>query len=186
MSELTDLGTVKDWLGLTSKASSDDAVLEILIAGVSAALESWLGRTFEATAYSETRNGTGKTEIMVKQYPIISVASVTVNGNAIAARTSPCGSGWVNDDDTIYLSGSCFHRGIQNIVLSYSAGYATIPDDLAQATTEFVAFLYRERDRIGLSSKSQGAGETTAYLKDMPPHLKLRFQQFARTVVPPT
>jgi gp6-like head-tail connector protein len=179
MPALTDLASVKRWLGLT--AAADDALLQGTLAAVSAAVESMLNRTFAQVAYTETRNGTGRSEMMVREDPIISVASVTVDGVAIAARSSVAGSGYTYDEDTIYLVGACFNRGVQNVVLSYSGGYQAIPVDITEATTEAVAFLYREKERIGLSSKVL-SGETTAFLRDFPPHLMRRFQQYQRVV----
>lgn len=162
----------------------DDALLQRVITGLSLGIQNILGRVFAQTSYSETRNGTGKTEIMVLNDPIISVASVTVDGVAIAARTAPGQSGYTFDADTIYLDGFCFSRGRQNVVLAYSGGFAVLPTDIDQNMVEAVAFLYRERDRIGMSSKVL-AGETTAYLKDMPAHLMRRFNEYNRVVKPP-
>jgi hypothetical protein len=182
MSPLCEVADVKAWAGVTGAA--DDGLLLALVEGMSAAVESMLNRTFAVATYTETRNGTGKPTMMVRNDPIVSVASVTVDGIAIAPRTGPtAGSGHVFDTDTIYLAGTCFTRGVQNVVLSYEGGYATIPADIVQATTEACAFLYNERTRIGLASKAM-AGETTAYLRDLPPHLMRRFQQYARVVVP--
>lgn len=162
---------------------ADDALLQRTITGLSAGLQVVLGRTFARATYTERRNGTGKAMLAVKNSPILSVASVTVDGVAQPARSSPTGSGYTYDDDLIYLAGSCFARGVQNIQIVYDGGFDPIPEDLDQDTVEAVAFLYREKDRIGTASKAM-AGETTTFLRDMPPHLMRRFAQYQRVMVP--
>ena len=65
----------------------------------------------------------------------------------------------------------------------YVAGYATIPYDIRQACVELVSIRYKEKDRVGLTSKAL-AGETTSYnVKDMPDHVKTILKQY-RNVVP--
>ena len=69
----------------------------------------------------------------------------------------------------VRLAGATFRRGLGNIAVTYTAGFASVPDDLAEAAIETVAYRYRERKRIGLTSQAIG-GETTSYrLADFPP-----------------
>jgi hypothetical protein len=164
----------------------DDALLQRVITGLSAGIQSVLSRVFAQTTYNEVRNGTGKTEMMVLNDPIISITSVTVDNVAIAPRAQPGSAGYTFDNDTIYLDGYCFSKmSRQNVVLVYSGGFATLPADLDQDMCEAIGFLYRERDRIGMASKAM-AGETTAFLRDLPPHLMRRFNQYNRPFRPPT
>lgn len=163
---------------------ADDVLLQTTITSVSAALERMLSRTFAATTYNEMRNGNGKSALMVLNDPILSVTSVTVNGVAIPARPTFNGRGYTFDEDTIYLDSDCFERGRQNVQLVYEGGFDPLPVDLVQDAAEAVAFLYRERDRVGLAAKAM-EGATTSYLRDLPPHLMRRFNQYQRTVRPP-
>jgi len=76
------------------------------------------------------------------------------------------------------------HRGAQNIVIAYTAGYSTTPPEVAQACIELVALRYRERTRIGEVSRSLGGAETVAYgQKDMSDAIKTLLQQY-RLVAP--
>ena len=50
------------------------------------------------------------------------------------------------------------------MVVSYTAGYATVPAGVQQAVTELVGEAFRRRDRIGQTSKSLGGQETTSFL----------------------
>jgi hypothetical protein len=76
-----------------------------------------------------------------------------------------------------------------SIILQYTAGFPTVPPDVAQACIEFVCRKYRERTRIGERSKSLGGGETVAYetvsfsLLDMASDIQVLLQQY-RQVAP--
>ena len=58
------------------------------------------------------------------------------------------------------MRGYVFTRRAQNVVVTYTAGYDTVPPDIAQACIELVCQRYRERTRIGEVSKALGGGET--------------------------
>jgi hypothetical protein len=179
---LVALADVEAWLGLAS-GNSDEALLTRLIAGASAFVETWCSRTFALTSYTETRDGNGQTRMSPQNWPISTVASVTIDTTVVPARTVPGGSGFFLNGKSIQLVGYCFNRGQANVTLVYSAGFATIPADIQQGVIELVAMRYKERDRIGLSSVS-AAGETTSYItKDMPNSVATLLGQW-RQVVP--
>ncbi len=74
--------------------------------------------------------------------------------------------------------------GIQNVVITYTAGYPSTPPEIAQACIELVALRYRERTRIGEVSKSLGGAETVTYSqKDLSDGIKTLLQQY-RLVTP--
>lgn len=127
--------------------SITDPLLERLISACSTFVQSWLNRTIAAADYTETRNGTGTPSMAFDNFPVLSVASLTLNGIAVPPRP-PLGAGssgvytfngapggYVFSDDAIMLSGSIFCRGWQNVVVSYAAGYQvsneahTVPAD---------------------------------------------------------
>lgn len=166
MADLTSIANVKLWLGVSSAA--DDTLLTRLVSGVSAWIQEWLGRTIASGSYTETLNGNGKTVLAFANYPVTAVASVTVDGVAIPARTVIGGSGYTFDKEFIYLDGYCFTSGHQNVVVQYTAGYSAVPADLEQAAIELIALRYRDKDRIGVSSKSIGPEHTTFFMKDFP------------------
>jgi hypothetical protein len=180
--DLCTVDQVKEWIPIRN--GDDDSLLERVVPAISTAVQNQIGRSIGKATYAEARNGNGKSAMMVQNYPIVTVASVSVDGVTIAPRTAFGGSGFVFDDDTIYLEGSCFSRGHQNVALGYDGGYTVVPLDLEQAVIESIAFLYKERARIGLASQSM-AGETTSYLRELPPHLMRRIMAFARVATPP-
>ena len=180
---LVALSDVEAWLDLAS-GNSDEALLTRLASAASSFVETWCSRTFASAAYVEPRNGNGQTKVTPNAGPIISADAVAIDGVAIPATTvSATTSGFFLAGRSIYLRGYCFTRGQMNVVLNYTAGYATIPADVQQAVIELVAMRYRERLRIGMSSVS-AAGETTAFtIKDMPPQVATLLGQYRSVVV---
>jgi hypothetical protein len=86
------------------------------------------------------------------------------------------------DDTTLYLSGGRrFTRGRNNVQLRYTAGFDDIPVDLAQVCVETVGLRWRERDRIGHTSKSL-QGETVSFtLADFSPSGQTVIDSYKRT-----
>ena len=139
-----------------------DPLLSRLISAASQYLETQLSRTIAPTTYMETRNGLGGQYMTLINIPIVSVMSVTIDGVTIPPRPAlgtggsssyPPG-GWVNDETRLMVQGYCFNRGFQNIAVTYTAGYATVPADLEQCCIDLVGEWFIYRNRIGKLSES--------------------------------
>jgi len=166
-SDLTTLTNLKQWLNVTN--ANDDTLLSRLITATSNYIQMWLNRTIPVASYSDYRDGSDGVTMVLKNYPIISVSSLTIDGNVIPPSVpSPPGSldppGFVFDQFSIMLVGGtyAFTRGYQNIFIQYQAGYSVIPFEIEQACIELASMRYRERDRIGQVSKNIG-GEIVSY-----------------------
>lgn len=180
MADLTTVANVKSWLGVG--AATDDTLLASLVSGVSAWIQEWLGRTIASGTYAETLNGSGKAVLFLLNYPVTAVSSVSVDGVNIPARTAIGGSGYTFDKDCLYLAGYCFTRGIQNVQLSYTAGFAAVPADLELATKKLIGLSYKEKDRIGVSSKGLAGEQTNYIVKDLPADVEHILQSYKRVV----
>jgi hypothetical protein len=168
--DLTTLGEVRAWLGFKAATVEHDADLERLISACSTTIQKLIGRNVLSAAYNHFQDGNGATFMVVRNSPIVRVANVVIDGRPV----DPLQVSF--DGATLYLSGGLrFNRGRHNIQLRYTAGYDEVPADLAQVCIETVGLRWRERDRIGQTSKSL-AGETTSFsLAD--------FSPTARTVI---
>lgn len=182
MADLTTLATVKEWLSITD--SSKDALLTRLISAASDFIQTWLNRTLASASYTDTLDGAGGRTLLLGNYPITAVSSVYVDGVSIPQSTSVAMSGWTYDATRIVLRGGYrFTRDLQNVVVSYTAGYVTTPKEVEQSCIELIARRYKERDRIGVSSKTL-AGETVTFSqKDMSDAIKTTLTQY-RKVAP--
>ena len=183
MSDLTTLADVKLWLNIST--STDDALLTRLITAASRFIETWSNRSFSGVAsFTETRNGSGLYRLMLANYPVTAVASVTVNTVLIPLASSSVASGYFWDSvGNIYLSGYLFTRALQNVSITYSAGFTSVPMEIAQACIDLVSIRYKERGRIGEASKSLGGNETVSFIvKDMPDNMKTILQNYKKVV----
>jgi hypothetical protein len=134
--DLISLAAVKAWLSVQN--TNDDTLLSRLISQVSRSITNITNRPgFLPANYTEVGNGIGGTRLMLRNWPVISVASVTIGGHAIPASSALIAGqtyqrGWIldpsdsNPADTmqaISLRGWEFWPGQQNVIVSYTAGY---------------------------------------------------------------
>lgn len=166
--KLTTLAAVKADLGLTG--AEEDARLDALIEQYSAAMVGWCGRPFALETLRETAFSRTATDgLMLSRWPIVSIASITVDGTAVAAEAYTVDS----TGGLVYQrqSGHCgfwWPRG--ETVATYSAGYVlpgederTLPHDVERAAIMLVkaAFLASDRDPLVRSDSVDGVGTTT-------------------------
>ena len=134
--DLVDLADLKSWLDLAS--TDDDDLLGRLITQVSRATLAFLDRANILPArFVEMRDGRNDIEIVLRQWPVTSLASLLIDGVAIAAAPplvagGPRQSGYVLEApeaappghmQRLALRGRLFNAGVQNIDVTYTAGY---------------------------------------------------------------
>lgn len=181
------VATLKSWIPVTG--TGDDGVLQTLITNMSAWLEQWLSRSIFISPQTEVRDGTGTTTMMVSDWPITAVTSVTIDGNVIPVSTGPGVNGYYFTETLIGLRGYRFTNDQANVTLTYSAGYAQlthpeqVPAELAQACLEICALRYKERPFIGINSKSL-AGESVSYSQQAMPKSTLELLENYKRRIP--
>jgi len=179
--DLTSTANVKKWIpGITG--ATDDLLLDMLVTAASAWIKNYTNRDLLTASYTETLNGTGRGSLILTHYPVTAVASLSVDGAAVVARPSVTTSGFTFEDRVIRLSGSVFTKGIQNIVVAYTAGFATAPADLEQCAIELVGLKYRERTRIGESTKAMGDQTVSFLVRELPVQVKSTLDQYKRVL----
>lgn len=154
---------------------SKDIFLERQINSASSMVSKYCNRKFIADTYSEFYKGSGRQRLVLNQYPINSITSVSVNSAALTAGTD-----YVTADSTYLNQGIIFKNNgwtwygyltgivgeltapIDNIEVVYSAGYTlspmTLPYDLENTVIFMVADAYgtQNENRIGLKELTQG------------------------------
>lgn len=186
--DLTTLDDVKAWLktGQGVFPATDDALLARLITAASRFIESWLDRPIASADWQEVRDGTGGQCLALANFPVTAVLSLSIDGLAIPPATPDGGwdAGYVFTPTELALRGYVFTRRAQNVVITYTAGYAVTPPDIAQACIELVSRRYKERTRIGEVSRAIGGSETVTYAQqDMSGDVRLLLSQY-RAVTP--
>ena len=186
--DLTTLENVRAYLGLA--VTSDDVLLTRLIAAASAWIQTFTNRVFAVAPYTEVVDGNGTARLMVRNYPIVALTSVTCaeDGVAIDPASLVAGVRTVTLVPTTTYTPSLTYRrawplGKSNITVVYTAGYATPPMDIEEACIEIVALRYREKDRVGASSTNVHGESVTFSVMDVPASVKTILRNW-RDVVP--
>jgi hypothetical protein len=156
--DLVTLAQAYAWLGIPP--DTDDINLQFAISAYSQLIANWCSRNFVSASYSEVYDGHGGRRLMTKNWPITAVASLSVNGQAIAVATGVPGAGYSFNDRSVFL-GSCdqYWRGLGNISISYTAGYSPVPLDLQMACLEWMKATYLNR-QDAQEVASRRAGDT--------------------------
>ncbi|MEE9200657.1 MAG: head-tail connector protein [Candidatus Brocadiales bacterium] len=168
---LTTVANVKEYLGVSG--TSDDALLSRLVDWSTDLIHSYCRRVFTEASYDEYYDGDGTEGLLVNQFPVSTVTLLEVDG--------------VQKDTSSYLlygqlglikvkSGK-FPRGKKNLRVQYSAGYATLPNDLEQVAIELVSLKYydRGRNRLGVTAK-----DGVSYVPHLSDEIKLVLDLYKR------
>lgn len=132
-------------------------------------------------AFNEWYDGNGNDRLFLRNRPIVSVSSLQVNGIAVPASTGYTVPGYVIDQNGRSLamrsgsgwglgswpigSGAYYQRnfgpiyyfapGTQNINVQYTAGFASVPQDVNDAIIQMVGYTFKSKGWIGQQSVTQ-------------------------------
>lgn len=184
--DLCTVAELKAWL--PNQGNNDDTTLQSLISNGSLQVLQYLNRDHILASVlgslTENYDGNDSSRFLPKHYPIQSVASVSIDGVAIPASTTPGIPGFLWDTRRIMLRGFRFSRGLQNVTFVYTAGFSSIPLDLKQAAIEAFALCYRQRTHIGEKSNSMNGQVTISFdMSEAPPSSESVFAQYRRLAV---
>ncbi len=150
--------------------TEDQALLQTLCTGVCEEFRSVLNRDLNLANYVETRDGSGTNMLTFQNYPVTAVATVQVGPGPQLMKTLAT-TDYVWTRTAVKLRFGIFAQGVGNVILTYSAGFATMPADLVLAASKTVAYRYRQLTRLGQNSKNMGQEtvqfETGQYTKDV-------------------
>lgn len=195
MTDLITLAQAKNWLNLGTEPTTDDTLIQAIVDGASQQFLSLTTRAgiLQAT-YTDLLDGNGRNKLALLNTPIISVASLTINGAAIQPSTGYTVPGYVIEKNQLVLvgGGACFPwspigfpgiflSGTANVAVTYDAGFATVPADVQQCVWEMVGWAYKNKDRIGVSTQRFADNLSNSYAQ-MPfsPMAKLTIQNYSR------
>ena len=139
--------------------------------------------------WSEVYDGNGTWRLFLRNYPVTAVSSLNVNGVVIGASSGVGAPGYVIDatgksvslrlgggatgtfsfnsyPGVGYVPGGFFTKGIQNVAISYSAGFAETPFDIQWAANVSVGVQYKRAQRRDQASQAMGAGAGTISFRD--------------------
>lgn len=107
----------------------------------------------------------------------LSDLGVTMGGSPMVPVSGTPGMGQYSAEDGIY-SFSVLDAG-STVLISYSS----VPADLDQAVVELAGERYKQRDRIGMNSKSLPNGETVSFqVRDMNDYTRRTIETYRRVI----
>lgn len=159
---LTTLADVKENLSIASSDHSKDNLIIRKINQATLAIENYTGRRFALTTYTdEDYNGSQIDQIVLKNRPIVGTPALSVRDTTLNEAD------FDNVESTLLFTDA--DSGVLDLNfraigrwsryrVSYSAGYTTIPEDLAEACASLAAYYVTNADttQIGVSEKREG------------------------------
>lgn len=167
--DLTTPAAVRAYLkGQVPVPLDDEPLIEALVTAASQLFVSETSREILTGPRTDTHSGDGGTKLFLNHYPVVSVETVLVDDVQVDERPAVGEAGWVLSDPAsgkLEMVGSTFSPGAANVVVEYTSGYgASAPADVAQAVLDQAAYMYRQKDRIGIANESTQAGGSVGYL----------------------
>lgn len=164
---LTDLASVKESLGIASSVTQYDNLIIRKINQATKAIENYCGRRFKSTDYTnEEYNATNIDQLILRQRPVISFTSLDIRDAGLNVDN------WETIDTQLYFVDE--EAGLLDLMFNargrwmryratYTAGYTTIPEDLAEACATLACFYYNNANAsdIGVSKKKEGQREVS-------------------------
>lgn len=172
MADYTTLAKVKEFLGITDILK--DAKLTSLISRVTAIINSYTSRFFDQQTITNEILEVTEDEIKLifpKNYPIISVTSITEDDVALVENTD------FYVYSTFIKRNGYWLKKPKAIKITYVAGYVTVPADIEQVEIEMVGILAGEK--IKTFTTNEGV-EQTVLITSMPTYLKEILDLYAK------
>jgi len=168
---LCTVAMVKEYLDIESSDEDYDTPLENLINRASDIIETYIGKNIINVEHSEeTHDGDGTCYLFLDNYPIISVSTITDDGDSVS--TSDCDI--YLDEGYIYYEDG-FSSGHRVLVVTYTSGYGAaqvnIPEDFEQACIKLVSYWFR-RDISDYSATYDEGHELAGPARGIPDSVK--------------
>lgn len=161
---LVSLGQLKAALGLRLDDESQDDRFRQMILLASSALAGYCQREFRVLEYTESYDGDGTSILRLRQTPILEVLSLSICGQPVPVSDVKVTPEFLQFDDAgsyearLRTTARAFPAGVQNITVSYRAGYEQVPAEIAQACILQVSYLMNTLAKQGVANE----GNTTA------------------------
>lgn len=181
------LDQVKNFMGMSGSDSTTDDLIENLISRVSVLMETFMGRNILSREYTEVHNGGGVYVLFPKQGNITLVTSIhdSYDWDWDDDALIDSDDYRITDSDYITLKGSVspFSNYTNNIQIIYTAGYSSVPLDIAQACITEVSRMYKNKNSVDINSKTLSDGSISFYDKGLLPITLLTLDKYKRRTV---
>lgn len=163
------LADLKTFLGITG--TSEDTSLTTILNAVLDFVPQYLNRTIDETTYTaELYDGPGQATLCLRNYPVISVTEVLVEGEEIEERedTTDTDGYFLEANAGILVYDGLWNRGRGIIEITYKAGYSDTtstaedphipyPQDLRYAHYSLCSYYRNMKGKTGIISENLGS-----------------------------
>ena len=184
---LITLEDFKVYAGIDAAVSKDDTLFELLINSVSARFDTETGRVLKSAAYTDLYlDGNGERDLDLPNYPITAVASVYEDDILLVVGALYdylfVAGGPLAVNGILRRVNAVWSLGSQNIKLTFTAGYVTVPSDLQMACLKQCAreWQTQKTSSWGETSRSFGDGSISYETKDLLDDVKAVLNRYAR------
>jgi hypothetical protein len=160
MANFAGIEDMEAFLQVSISSATQIAAAERALTEATAAIRNYCRQHLELVADDAvTLDSRGGTRLLLPELPVVSVASVVEDGEALT----------VTDDyklgqhGILHRVGAKWLKGIQVVVVTYSHGYAELPDDVVNICTRAASRAYQaglttveNEGALGVASKSLG------------------------------
>ena len=150
---------------------SQDRLLTILLESANSVVENYIGRTLAKEDYTEVINGNAQREILLSNYPVNSIASVSYN---TGTHETPIWTALEKTEYT-YKSGTWniflrtpLTRWFQNYEIKYNAWYDPIPADIKICLLKLASKYYNSRTSDGIKWETVNGDRLDFDTSDIP------------------
>lgn len=165
---LTTVADVKESLGIDAGVTTHDNLIIRKINQATNMIEAYCGKNndqhFASTTYTdEEYNGSGTSQLVLRNRPVITFTNLSER------ETTENENSWETVDSELYFVDTTagvieslftFRRYYNLYKTTYTAGYTTIPSDLAEACVSLAVALYENSSTgTAVKRKSQGPKE---------------------------
>lgn len=120
---LATLAQVKTYLG--AENTNQDALINSMLPAATDLVQRWLGRMLVGQTFTGKRMpGSGSSTLLLPETPIVSVEAVSIANQAVTLSSDGLELGYMYDEKFLYYIGGIFPRGLQNVTVSWTSGYA--------------------------------------------------------------
>lgn len=171
---LVTLADYKSALKITSE--TEDAKITQYALEIEQRVKSYLGFDIEEAEYTYKYDGEGLNRLFPKHIPVTAITKLEVY-EGLDVNNVEEWEEWTLGDEyerlliedngyVIYMDGSVFPEGNNNIRLTYTAGYTglTLPQDILSACKKLMKLFYLEIDKgmLAITSTSISAGASSS------------------------
>lgn len=183
--DLITLEEYKAYAGITNP--NQDGLITSLIPKVSALVKNLCRRSFvdyiDDAKVEKFNGGLGSTYYL-KEYPLIAVSSMEISNDYGASYTEMVEfTDYAVDSEEhaiVSLSANGFTKKVNGYIVTYTAGYETLPEDLKLAIFDLVTY-YIKNDMAVHSSKAPGTNTVQieyVTTTNLPSHIKRIFDLY--------